>query len=359
MMNCMSSIPGRYDPQIFDTHDIDDDSVQEFYRAHPCTLEKKKARQMESVLENAITMAENSSGRLFCLQEMSKLNAIELGRHISTCQSIKLYEAEQDLTVDELPSSRSFQNAVSFPTFLKLELGFPEILTQKSMDTISLADAESESEEENCGVQSKTKVAPVVVTPPRSLYWNKLRKTLSTEERVAKQLERQKSKLGSDRLSHGRKNLMSRQKSVSLQNCAKNSATERSLKSEKKRGWGRPVRRNNTKESKEHKKTTDALHNPVREDLPLTPALNPRDISKDSGVEDFFLNERTSADDVGMVVVEQKSSDEEPVIVEESMEVVSQGSCFDIIGASNILKGLETSWKELNEDNFDVVPRRH
>jgi hypothetical protein len=360
MMNCISSIPGRYNPRIFDTQDNDDDSVQEFYRAHPCILEKKKAHQMESFLENAITMAESSNGSLFCLQQMSKMKAIELGRHISTCQSMKEYkefEMEKDLTIDErasLPSFRSFQSAPSSPTFLKVEPGISDILTQKSMDTVSLADAESEEDESEMQPNSKTSPA-VVTTPPRS--WSKLRKTLSKEERTAKQLQRTQSKRGSGCESKARMNVLSRKKSDSIQNFSKNSAREVSLMTEKKKGWRSPLWRNKTKDSGESKTANSALRSPEQEVLPLTPAFIPIEKSKESGAEDCFLNDQSPISDVA-ITVEDRVLYKDPVTVEESMEVVSQGSCFDIIGASKILNGLETSWKELSEDSFDVVPRR-
>jgi hypothetical protein len=366
MMNCLSSIPGRgrYSPRIFDSQDNDDDSVEEFYRAHTFILGKEKARKMESALGNAITIAENSSGGLFCLHHMTKKSAVELGRQISTCPSMRNNEeteAEQKSANDVLatdPLSCSFQRAISRPTFLKVELGNPDVSTQKSMNTISLAD--SVSEDDDCGIHSERKAAPVVVTPPRRNFGNKLRLSLSKEERFEKQLQQQQSKCGTGRFSTGHMNLTSRKSSDPFKNMAKRSVVEVSSSSENKKGWGRQLRRCNKNEPSEVvQNTTTEFPNPVQESLPLTPTtLMDMEVSQQSESEDFFLNDHSLSEDVAMTMEAQKLH-EAPDTMEESMEVVNQGSCFDIIGTSTILNGLETSWKDLSEDSFDVVPRRH
>lgn len=376
-MNCIPVTQGRdrYNPRIYDTTDDDDESVQEFYRAHPCLIEKEKAHQMESVLGNAITMAERNSGSLLCLQQMTEMNAIELGRRISTFQSMKGYQEE---TKEEIPdlskmatltSSHSFQSAASLPTFLKVERGDPAILTQKSWDTISRTDSESEEERED-GTNKKSKAVPI--TPPRSRSWNKLRKTLSKEEHSARK-EQQKSKRAvAGRTSPGRlSNLFSRKKSENQsasQSFAKDRDVEVSLQSEKQRGWGTRLRRRSSKkEPSKDGSSKSTPRYPALETLPLTPSFIPMEISREAEEEDFFLNDRsppTTDDDVAMVKQEEQKLEDsiqydDPVSMEEvSIEVMNQGSCFDIVGASNILKGIETSWKELTEDSFDVVPRR-
>jgi hypothetical protein len=376
MMNCIS-VPGRdrYNARVVDANtEDDDDSVQEFYRAHPCILEKEKAQQMESVLENAITMAERSSGSIICLQQMTEMNAVELGRRISTFRSMKDYEESKEeadaphalSNLATLTTSRSMQSAASLPTFLKVERGNPAILTQKSWDTISRTDSESEEDQYGSG---KKKTTAAVVTPTRS--WNKLRQTLSKEERTAKQ-ESKRSLARASGSSGRRSNLFSRKKSETRpKSFANDIDVEVSLQSETKKGWGSRLRGSRRQSKKESDDERRRSKNPVQEVLPLTPALIPMEISREAEEEDFFLNDNSNADRASPVPIndismeeEQNLEDsiqyeEEPVSMEEkSIEVMNHGSCFDIIGASNILKGLETSWKELTEDNFDVVPRR-
>ncbi|KAG7356342.1 hypothetical protein IV203_001028 [Nitzschia inconspicua] len=362
MMNCIHNIPGqeRYNPRIFDNnHDDDEDSVQEFYRANPCLREKEKAQQMENVLGDAISLAERNSGSIICLQKLTAMNAVEFGRRISTFRSMKEFEEtkEEDMSTPHdlthwasLASSRSMQRTASLPTFLKVERGDPAILTQKSWETISRTDSESEDDE-----NEKTTSAAVPVTPSRS--WNKLRKTLSREERNAVKSRKKESNVGlslTTRASPFR--LFSRKNTEpeGPQSFAKNSDVEVSLQSEKKRGWGHRMRRRSCRKKEEsHQEKTDTTNS-----LSLTPVLIPMEISREAEEEGFFLKHTSETS-----MEEEKELDEvvhyeeEHIPMEESMEVVNHGSCFDIIGGSSILKGFETSWKELTEDSFDVVPR--
>ncbi|KAL3904565.1 MAG: hypothetical protein SGILL_010015, partial [Bacillariaceae sp.] len=187
-MNC------RFAHRVIDANNCDDDdSVEEFLKAHPCLIEREKAQEFESSLGQAISMAERDSGSLLALQHMNKMNAIEMGRRISSLRSMKNEEPTQEeldefKNLQNLASARSFASAASLPTFLKVEKRDASILSQKSWESMNQHADDEESfdlggDHADRGIVSNVAAAP----PTRTRSWNKLRKTLHKEEKEAKQ----------------------------------------------------------------------------------------------------------------------------------------------------------------------------
>jgi hypothetical protein len=388
MMNCIPYSPGRgrFNPRVIDAND-DDDSVQEFLKAHPCIVEREKAQEFETSLGQAISMAERDSGSLLALQHMNRMNVIEMGRRISSLRSMQEapapYGEEDDLKyVQNLASARSFHTTASLPTFLKVEKGNPAILTQKSWESIDYC---TDTEESDMGDEEGIVPGVPSPTPARTRSWNKLRQTLDKEERDAK--------LSSKRSGNRFRGSIFRRKAqdaTTHQSVAKEAPVEVALQSQKKKGWGR-LRRNKAKQPKQ---TSEERQDQLAA-VPVSPIRIPDEMSRDAEEEDFFVNDANNVSKDTDSSMDLMENEEEPVAEQQprelatfqeeekdeydcdpmnvsyeeaqSMEIFYQemprmcglgsGPGFDIIGTSALLKGLETSWRDLTEDSFDIVPR--
>mmetsp|Transcript_28438 Transcript_28438/g.50384 ORF Transcript_28438/g.50384 Transcript_28438/m.50384 type:complete len:369 (-) Transcript_28438:672-1778(-) len=367
MMNCIpqsSPFRRRFSPRIIDVKD-DDDEIEEYLRSHPCDMEASKAEEVEKNLSNALSMAERSNGSLLCFQQMSKNRAIDMGRQISSIRSMEELPPPDCENGDlgqftELAPSSSFRSVSSLPTFLKVEKSDAAlaILNQRSWDTADSTESEGDSD-----------ASPGKQNPPKQTVrsWNKLRKAVDQEEKAAKQsgssprftglgasirkMRLSRSKVVPDEMEGGR-------------SFAKNAPVEVSLPPKKKRGWGR-LRRGNKAELRSQ--TAVESEDKISRGLPVEPVQDVLDTSVEEE-EDFFVNdnvtvEQTSVSEVDDPVSETMDDDVADISVEEaqSMEIIcglDGSSNVDIIGATFFLKGVETSWNDLTEDSFDIVPRR-
>jgi hypothetical protein len=351
-MNCIQYSTGRhrYDHRIVDPQEEEYEDFQEFLRAHPCDAEKRKAEEMENFLGNALSMAERSSGSILCLQKMTPMNAIEFGRRMSSLRSMGSNASTRETNLTDgvdMTSSNSFQRSATLPTFLKVEPGNPAILTQKSWETINYS-TDSETDDGEVPMHRIKQAFPA-----RTRSWNKLRKTIDKEERASKQPKR------SGRLGNVFPSLRRNSNRKKSQSFAKEVPVEVSLQAPKKRSWG-GLRRGKEVPKKMELMGDSCVTNP----WPLTPTPIPMDLQQEAE-EGFFVNgseeSKSALQPDASFMCNDKSFEVSTENEAESMEVMcglNGNNSFDIISPSNLLKGFETSWKELTEDSFDIVPRR-
>jgi hypothetical protein len=361
MMNCIGGQMFRLRPRIIDARE-EDEEAEEYLRFKYSTDEKhaSKAQELEDVLNNALSLAERNSGSLLWFQQLSKNNAVEMGRSISQLDISKVRSMEEmppPPGAESLTTSSSFQSVRSLPTFLKVQRGDPAILTQKSWEAIQPTDTDDDfstdgdtaeydyNDNDSFRDVDGTVIRSIHESDPaqleaRSRSWYRLRQSIVQDERASKRRSGGRFRGIGDSIRKVRggaaRDGPELQRSASF---AKNSDVEVSLSSGKnRRSWAPRFRRGNKRVPQEE----ETVSNVESEETSArdTPARSVDVPADEEGGEAFFVNQGNG------IFCGQDSVD--------AMEIVWD-PCSSV---DMILHGIDTPWQERSVESFDIVPRR-